>query len=212
MLAVDVSIEASQLPPNLAHAIREVIPHLRGWEGKVARPYRMATLIYQQRPRTVVEIGVFGGQSLIPQAMTLKALGHGRIFGVDPYNLGVIAGQMAEFDDEKMWLRQDMDVVLKDTRHWINNLELLSHAILVLGDSKDCSTLFDSIDILHVDGSHTEEGALLDVNLYGKRVVRGGYIWMDDTHFPSLQPALRELEYFADKVGDWGGYRLYKVR
>ena len=70
--------------------------------------------------------------------------------------------------------------------------------------------LFDSIDILHIDGAHSEEAVLLDVQLYARRVRKGGYIWMDDTHFPSLQLAMRELDEFTDMVDDWGGYRLYR--
>jgi len=200
------------LPGNIHAAIEEIIPHLRGWEGKVERPYRMAELILKEKPQTVVEIGVFGGQSLIPMAMTLQALRQGRIYGIDPFNLDVITKQMATFDDEGMWLRQDMDVVREDTLRWIKELGLQRHAIIIIGESKDCSTLFNSIDILHVDGSHTEEGALLDVNLYAKRVRSGGHVWLDDTHFPSLQPAIKELENCADMVDDWGGYRLYRRR
>ena len=198
------------LPTNLRAAITEIIPLVRGWEGKVERPFRMAELIVQEKPETVVEIGVFGGQSLIPQAMALKALRRGRIYGIDPYNLDVISQQMAEFDDKGMWLRQDMHVVLNDTLSAIRMFELQRYVVMILGESKDCSLLFNTIDILHIDGSHTEEGALLDVNLYGKRVRPGGYIWMDDTHFPSLEPALKELEDFCELVDDWGGYRLYR--
>ena len=200
------------LPLNLRLAIKEVLPVLRGWGGKVERPYRMAELIVQEKPKTVVEIGVFGGQSLIPQALALAVMRSGRIYGIDPFNLEVIKKEMAELDDEPMWLKQDMDLVLKDTLRWIRDLGLAERAILIVSESKDCSTLFNSIDILHIDGAHTEEAALLDVNLYAKRVKKGGYIWMDDTHFPSLQPALRELENVADLVDDWGGYRLYQHR
>lgn len=200
------------LPINLELAIKEVLPLLRGWSGKEARPYRMAGLVLKETPQTIVEIGVFGGQSLIPQAMALKLLGSGRIYGIDPYDLDVITTQMATMDDKEMWLRQDMDVVLKDLREVIRDIGLQNEISLILSRSIDCSLLFDSIDILHIDGSHTEEGVLCDVNLYAKRVRKGGYIWMDDTHFDSLQPALSELERFADLVEDWSGYRLYQVR
>jgi len=200
------------LPVNVEMAIAEIVPILRGWSGKSERPYRMAKLILKENPQVVVEIGVFGGQSLIPQAMALKALGHGRIYGIDPFNSKVIKKQMAEFDDATMWLRQDMNMVLTDTLQWIKELELQNHAIVILGESKDCSTLFDTIDILHIDGAHTEEGVMLDVNLYAKRVRSGGYIWMDDTHFPSVQPAIKELANFCDLIDDWGGYQLYRHR
>jgi len=200
------------LPVNIEMAISEIVPILRGWAGKSERPYRMAKLILKEKPRVVVEIGVFGGQSLIPQAMALKALGQGRIYGIDPFNLNVVKQQMAALDDAAMWLRQDMNMVFTDTFQWIKELGLQNHAILILGESKDCSTLFDTIDILHIDGAHTEEGVMLDVNLYAKRVRSGGYVWLDDSHFPSLQPAIKELANFCDLIDDWGGYQLYRHR
>jgi cephalosporin hydroxylase len=200
------------LPLNLQLAIRELIPLVRGWSGKEQRLFRMAELILQERPQIVVEIGVFGGQSLIPQAMALKALGNGQIFGIDPYNLEVIKEQLADMDDRPMWLKQDMNIVRNDTLQMIRELGLEHHAILIIAESRDCPLLFPQIDILHIDGAHTEEGVILDVRLFAKRVREGGFIWMDDTHFPSVQPALRELETFAELVDDWSGYRLYKCK
>lgn len=174
----------------------------------------MADLILKEKPNVVVEIGVFGGQSLIPMAMALKMNGAGRIYGIDPYNLAVIKGQMSEMDDKEGWLKQDMGMVLTDTFRWLKELELQDYATLILCQSQNCSTLFplNSIDILHIDGAHTEEGVMLDVNLYAKRVRPNGYIWMDDTHFPSLKPALSELSHFCDMVDDWGGYQLWRHR
>ena len=143
--------------------------------------------------------------------MALKLLDNGgKIYGIDPYNMDVIEKELSSMDDKGLWLRQNMHTVLYDTLRSINAFGLHNHAILVIAESRDASSLFNSIDILHIDGAHTEEGALLDVNLYAKRVKSGGYIWLDDTHFPSLAPAMKELEYIADMVDDWGGYRLYR--
>lgn len=203
------------LPSNLRAAIAAVMPVLRGWEGKVERPFRMADLIMREKPSTVVEIGVFGGQSFIPQALALKALGQGRIYGIDPFNLKVIAEEMADYDDKVMWLKQDMNVVLTDTFTMIKELELQDYATLILAKSLDVASLFrhgDMIDILHVDGGHTEQAALNDVEAYTTAMPSGGHIWMDDTHFPSLKPALAKLEEFAELVDDFGCYGLYRVK
>lgn len=201
------------LPLNLRSAIREALPVLRGWGGKEERPYRMAELIVRQRPVTVVEIGVFGGQSLIPQAMALKVLGSGRIYGIDPFDIDVIAKELSQTDNPpQWWVKQNMNVVREDTLRAIKDFGLGRQVVMILAQSRDCSTLFQEIDILHIDGAHSENGVMNDVNLYAKRVRRGGYIWMDDTHFPSLDKALRELEYFCDMIQDYGSYCLYRVK
>lgn len=200
------------LPGNLAEAIKQSLPLCRGWGDKPMRPYRMAELILKEKPKVVVEVGVFGAQSLLPQAFALKMLGEGKIYGIDPYSIEVVEEGLSDLDCPlEWWVRQDMSKVLLDTHKLIQECGVRHHVVLLIGESIDCSTLFGSIDILHIDGAHSEKGVLLDVNLYAKRVKKGGYIWMDDTHLPSLEKALHELEHFAVMTADYGGYRLYQV-
>ena len=202
------------LPGNLSAAILEVIPLLRGWTGKGARPFRMANLVVTERPQVIVEIGVFGGQSLIPMAMALKVLGEGgKIYGIDPYDIDVVTTGLSQYDSNpEWWKEQDMNAVREDTLKMIKDCGLSNQVVMILGKSSDCSFMFKTIDILHIDGSHTEQGALDDVLNYGSKVCKGGYIWLDDTHFPSLAKALKELEHFAEMKEDYGCYRLYQVK
>jgi hypothetical protein len=45
----------------------------------------MAALIRREKPSVVVEIGVFGGRSLVPQALALRENKQGVVYGIDPY-------------------------------------------------------------------------------------------------------------------------------
>lgn len=50
------------------------------------------------------------------------------------------------------------------------------------------------IDILHIDGNHSEEPSFLDVVTYYPKVKSDGYIWFDDIkRFPSTQRAVDYL-------------------
>ncbi|MBI2810794.1 MAG: class I SAM-dependent methyltransferase [Candidatus Melainabacteria bacterium] len=42
--------------------------------------------IFELKPERVVEIGVFGGKSLVPMACALRANQKGRIYGIDPWD------------------------------------------------------------------------------------------------------------------------------
>jgi predicted O-methyltransferase YrrM len=203
------------LPNNLRLAIEESRPLLRGWDGKTERSFRMAGLIAQEQPEVVVEIGVFGGASLIPMAMALKVNGHGIIYGIDPYDMELIIRELAQEDNPaSWWVKQDMDVVRNDTLKAIEEFGLSEQVGMIRFESNKCHYLFEKtgIDVLHIDGAHTEKAVMDDVKNYATKVHVGGYIWMDDTHFKSLEKPLKLLETFADCVEDYGCYRLYKVR
>ena len=66
------------------------------------------------------------------------------------------------------------------------------------------------VDILHIDGGHAEENALEDVRVYVPLVRKGGYVWFDDSNWPSTQAAMRKLEETCRLENDQGTYRLYR--
>lgn len=40
----------------------------------------------------------------------------------------------------------------------------------------------ESIDILHINGNHTEANALADVQMFLPKLKKGGYLWFDDVN------------------------------
>jgi len=227
------------LDPKLKAELDKIVPKLRSWQGRALRPYRMAELIMRMAPapRVIVEIGVYGGGSLIPQAIALKALSSmmspdfaefascatgtaasdwgGQIYGIDPYSLEVIGEGLSESDTPLYWWKdQDLKCIREECLDWVEELGLRKFVTMILAESSQCVGLFPkrNIDILQIDGSHNEASALYDVEQYAASVRDGGYVWMDDTHFPSIQAAVQRLEEFADIEEDYGTYRLYKVR
>jgi hypothetical protein len=51
-----------------------------------------------------------------------------------------------------------------------------------------------SIDILHIDGNHTEESAMNDVKLFYPKVKIGGYILFDDVNWSTTKKAVDFLK------------------
>lgn len=199
---------------DLQLAISKVMPHLQGWPNKGERPYRMAELIVEVQPEIVVEIGVFYGASLIPQALALAHVGKGKIYGIDPYDMTAVLEGLAPEEQRDWWQTQDLNKACETVRSWVKKLELEEQVGMIRQESRISTYWFkdEEIDILHIDGAHSEASALEDVTLYQPKMKKGGYIWFDDSDFPATQKALRELEKFCTLKHDYITYRLYEVR
>lgn len=188
------------ITPTLDHAIRSSIAPLEGWcwdEKAIA----MAQLILDTRPLTVVEIGVFGGRSLIPQALALKSLGAGVAYGIDPWRReDALEGSLSEAD-RAWWATVNLDQIHGGCMRAIWEAGVEEHCLVVRSHSRHCPRLFGGgIDILHVDSCHSEEASTRDVTLYLPQVRAGGHIWFDDINWPTVAKAVSLLDSSCDRL------------
>jgi len=170
----------------------------------------MRNLIWKTKPEVCVEIGVFAGKSLINTALALKENGHGIVYGIDPWRLDVaLAGASP---DEFDWNKADLDAVHYDCMRAIWEHGLDRYAIVVRSDAYNARVMFrcGDINILYVDGGHSEESSSKDVSFYLPLVAKCGHIWMDDTNYASLSKAIGIVEQQCQLVKDFGHARLYK--
>lgn len=96
----------------------------------------------------------------------------------------------------------------------LNKYEIADYCITLKTTSEKAAPEIDSIDILYIDGNHSEASSLLDVNLYLPKVHSGGYIWFDDASWPRTQKARDLLLESCDYVKsiDDGNCILLKKR
>jgi predicted O-methyltransferase YrrM len=66
--------------------------------------------------------------------------------------------------------------------------------------SARAASLFDRIDFLHVDGSHSVVSAVEDVILYVQKVRSGGIVLLDDIGWPTTQAAFEVARTLCDQV------------
>lgn len=120
---------------------------------------RIQELIYKVKPDILIEIGVAHGGSLIYYSSLMEAMGKGRVIGVD---LEIRAQNRVAIEKHEMFHRID----------------------LVEGNSIDQKTLElvkkyiksdDKVMVL-LDGNHSYEHVLSELNLYGDLISRGSYI------------------------------------
>lgn len=201
-----------ELPDELAVRI-DLTQRLPGW-CQQSKAVALARLILDTRPVLCVEVGVFGGRSALPQALALAFNHSGVLFCVDPYTHAA-AKEGDQFGPVlDYWSDDTLNRVRTEFLMSAAALGVLSHVRFLDTRSDQAASLFvdSSIDVLHIDGNHCTEVACRDVRLYLPKVRAGGYIWIDDSDWLSVKPALELLARECRLVRDMKTYRLYRKK
>ena len=139
----------------------------------------MIDLILATKPTACVEIGVYGGSSILPTALALKNNGHGVVYAIDPWNNAeCVKGQDAP--NSEWWCNVDLDRIFNPYKGRLAKNQLQKYVVTLKSTAEKAASKIGEIDILHIDGNHSEEAVMKDVQLYFPKVKRGGYIWCDD--------------------------------
>jgi len=136
-------------------------------------------IITTYKPEKIVEIGVWGGKSLVPMACALKANKKGKIYGIDPWNPVDSLEWVMNSDNINYWSRADYKGVLNHLTSMIEKFELRDQIELIRTTSAQAPEIAD-LDILHIDGNHSDVTTYLDVTKWGPLVKSGGWIIFDD--------------------------------
>lgn len=167
-----------------------------GWCGK-EKAKKLMNLIYKTKPKVCVEIGVFGGSSVFPMAKTLSFLQNGKIYAIDPWSTEeCLKGYKKDNPNYGWWEKVNLNKIFNSFEKLIDKHNLSNFCVIMRMNSEKAKDYFEneSIDILHIDGNHTEECALYDVKTFFPKVKKGGYIWFDDANWESTQKAVEFLK------------------
>jgi GR25 family glycosyltransferase involved in LPS biosynthesis/predicted O-methyltransferase YrrM len=167
---------------------------LEGWCG-LEKSNELYNLVIDQKPKVLVEIGVFEGKSLFSQALALKENGSGKIYGIDPWSKKDSLEGLKEKKDIDWWTSLDYESIYNGCVDFLNKEDLHSHVELKKERSDEfIKTFQEPIDILHIDGNHEEESSVSDVNLFLPLVKNGGFVWFDDASWYQTQKAVKLME------------------
>lgn len=163
---------------KLKRYVFDVMQGLEGWcaEDKASI---LIDIILKLKPTTIVEIGVFGGKSLIPMACALKANEGGVIYGIDPWDAAASMEEVLHPDNKYYWSIVDHRGIMNGLIQKIEQLDLVDYIELIESTSEDAPPI-PEIDILHVDGNHSDKTSFYDVNKWVPLVRKGGWIIFDD--------------------------------
>ncbi|MEN9344271.1 MAG: hypothetical protein RLZZ453_1058 [Chlamydiota bacterium] len=171
-----------------------------GW-CSVEKASKMMDLIYSVHPTVCVEVGVFGGSSIYPTAMALSYLNEGKVYAIDPWEHAPCqVGYDTSNPNYIWWTQVNLEQIYCNFLRLLKRHQLTSFCQPMRMTSQKAVHFFDdeSIDILHIDGNHTEEVALEDAMTWLPKVKPGGYIWFDDVNWSSTAKAVAYLEEHCD--------------
>jgi predicted O-methyltransferase YrrM len=184
------------------HAL-QCMAQLHGWCAP-EKASLLIDLIARTRPKVVVEIGVWGGKSLIPMAMALKENHQGVIYGIDPWMNFESTQWVVEEVNRDFWDRANHEWVYQDLLAKIGLFELQSQVQIVRATSEAAEPI-PEIDLLHIDGNHSEHASFFDVTKWVPLVRSGGWIILDDMKW------FEKGVFTTAKAGEWLNTHCHKL-
>lgn len=192
---------------KLVEKVKNLLPTIHGW-CTPEKATKFIELIINTKPDLCVEIGVFGGSSLIPQAMALKENKKGLIYGIDPWKNEAALEEMIHQDHKEWWKNLNLEDVYNHCKSHIKKQKLNDYCILLRDKSENVVNQFadNSIDILHIDGNHSEALSYKDATLYLPKLKMGGYLvfddiwWTEENNYVTTRKAIIYLLQSCDKI------------
>lgn len=153
-------------------------------------------LVYKSNSSLCVELGVFGGKSLLPIALASKKINpSSKVIGIDAWETQAsLEGKNDEANDA-WWSNINYDEIYEYTKDLMKSNDVDSIVELWRCKSRDAVSKFadNSIDVLHQDSNHSEEISCEEVELYSKKVKLGGFWIFDDTDWSTTKTAQSNL-------------------
>lgn len=198
----------------LREKIAATNPRLLGWCSE-EKAIAMAEMIVQYQPLTVVEIGVFGGRSMIAMAMACAYVNRGRVYGIDPWTRDDALDSVQEKANVEWWGKLDYEGVYRGCVKAVVDHELTHACSVFRTTSERAVCLLDEVDLLHIDGNHSEVASTRDVRLWLPKVKPGGHIWFDDIDWVeegvnSTAKALGILVESCERLPDVGNCAVFR--
>jgi len=206
------NVKADELKRHVLH----ILPLFEGWCSK-EKAEGFVDLVLETRPDVCVEIGAFGGASVFPAASALKMLDHGMLYAIDPWDKIESIKYFDPVEDAahlKWWGNLDINYIYHNFISMLTTHVIQDYVTPIRATSEMAASMIDSIDILHIDGNHSESVSIFDVQTYLPKVKDGGYIWYNDALWRDRQEALDLLLEACDivKVIDDGNCILFQKR
>lgn len=168
----------------LISKVDTILPKLPGW-CTPEKGRRLEKLAIDVRATLCVELGVFGGRSLIAIALGLSRNGFGRVDGIDPYTKPASLEGASNPENDRWWSEVHYEDILQQATDGIEQNGLSEHARIIRAKSLDVVDQYEdgSLDLLHQDSNHSEEVSLAEVMAWMRKIRVGGYWIFDDVNW-----------------------------
>jgi len=182
----------------------QTLPTMDGWCDP-AKANHAFDMVVAKDPSLIVEIGVFAGRSLIAFALGLEQVGREGtvVYGVDPWAASdAICNNEGEAVTTEWWNNVDYNRMKLQCQSVVNQLGVTDRVRLVQKSSVEAyADIPGEINMLHIDGNHSQWDSCRDVTVWVDRVKTGGIIYLDDEDWASTKNAQELLELKCKKLG-----------
>lgn len=179
---------------------------IEGWCTK-EKAIKMAELITDDT-KLCVELGVFGGRSLLPLGIMCK----GDVVGIDAWKVESSLTGINDKTNDEWWAKIDYNK-MKNYTHNLMKKYNCNNVKLIQMESSEAIKFFadESISFLHQDSNHSEKISCVEVELYHKKVKKNGIWVFDDTNWETTKKAQELLvSYDYIEIYDSGTWKIYK--
>lgn len=200
--------------------IYNVIPTDFGGGCSLQKGLLMSSLISNFKLKKTVDLGVYRGRSLFPQAFAHKLYTDGIVYGVDPYsNEAAVQNDRPDLKDalENFVNTTDFTQLYTEVKTMINSNNLQANCELVREKSSDATKFFKDnnhkLELVHIDGNHDTKFVMEDVANYVPLLEKKSFIVLDDISWDSVQPAYKLLKtkmvFINQLVNDGNDFALF---
>lgn len=185
---------------NLCSSIRTVLKEIKtdfGGGCSLEKACLLAWLIKLYDLKTTLDIGVYRGRSLFPQAFAHAEFTKGVVYGVDPWEAEEarehdvhpeIECKIAQFVD-----RTNFEEIFQQVLFLCRQFGYEEYCRILRKTSAEASIIFEEngvfFDLIHIDGNHDTDIVMKDIELYLPRLNPRGFIVLDDISWDSVKPA-----------------------
>jgi predicted O-methyltransferase YrrM len=201
---------------NFLENLQDILNSIYGF-CSVKKATILTDLIIKHKLQLIVEIGVLEGSSFIPQALAAKQNGFGKVYAIDPWSQEKSLQYTKDENHRNYWGTVNHNTFYSNFINHIETYSVGSFVEVYKTTSKEASKKFlpYSIDLLHIDGNHSEEQSFEDVCLYLPLIRSGGFVVFDDLHWTDngkkttqkaakyLQQYCTEIEQVTDNLGNF---------
>lgn len=179
------------LTDQLRSEIREhmnELPH--GW-CRVEKAEKLAALILEQKLERIIEIGIFGGRSIVPMALACRHQKRGCVHGLDPWDKEhALEGEMDQAQID-WWQKLDLEAIREGFEQHVIKHRLFEWLHWSRFGSVEMAPWFPNgwADLIHLDADHSELASCRDVHLWMPKLRNNGWFIFDDSNWPTQQKA-----------------------
>src|SRR5690348_11550419 len=139
-----------------ALTIAQEIPSLPGWCSH-SKAQRLYELTIRERPVRSIELGVFGGRSLLPIALAHWTLNLGKVIGVDPWTAAAALEGTNAPENDKWWSEVRIGDVEASARAMLARIVPQDFWTIAKQSSLAQTEHPIKYNLMHQDSNHSEE-------------------------------------------------------